>query len=387
MTRTPRQRLRLALLRAFARLIRARLAPRAPHPLRILVIRPDHLGDLLFTTPALRLLRQRHPDAHVTALVGPWGAAALSNNPHVDAVLTLPFPGFTRQPKPSPWQPYGSLRGWARRLRGRYDLAFILRFDHWWGALLACLAGVPRRVGYAVPEVAPFLSHALPYVPGRHEVEQNLRLVNWELEDWGLVDWEPDHPLEFHIPEQAAAWAGDLLQGSRPIAIHPGAGAAVKSWRVERWAAVADVLADEVGAEPHQDARQIVLTGSQRERSLCLEIAGQMRTRARVMAGETTLDQLAALFGRCRLVLGLDSGPLHLAVAAGAPTVHLYGPVDRATFGPWGPPERQRALVSAWPCIPCNRLDYAPDELADHPCVREIGVNEVLSAARQVLLT
>jgi ADP-heptose:LPS heptosyltransferase len=404
-THTQRQRLRLVLLRTFARLTRSPVPRPLPSAPRILVIRPDHLGDLLFTTPALRVLRQHHPDARITALVGPWGAAVLSNNPHVDEVVALPFPGFSRRPKLSPWQPYGLLHRWARRLRGGYDLAFILRFDHWWGALLAYLAGVPQRVGYAVSEdlgelgrgVASFLNCAVLYSAGRHEVEQNLRLVDWKSVDWESANWAPQnknqftnlpiyHPLEFHIPKRAAAWAGALFQTNCPIAIHPGAGAAVKLWRVERWAAVADALTDEVGVKSQGDAPRIVLTGSQAERSLCLEIAGQMKAPARVMAGETTLGQLAALFSRCRMVLGPDSGPLHLAVAVGTPTVHLYGPVDRATFGPWGPPERHRALVSAWPCIPCNRLDYGSDALAHHPCVREIGVNEVLTAAHQALV-
>jgi heptosyltransferase-2/heptosyltransferase-3 len=129
----------------------------------------------------------------------------------------------------------------------------------------------------------------------------------------------------------------------------------------------------------------VLLTGSQAEERLCAGIAERMESEALVLAGQTTLDQLAALFARCRLVLGPDSGPLHLAVAVGAPTVHLYGPVDTATFGPWGAPGRQRALTSAWPCIPCNRLDYGPDELAHHPCVREIRVEQVLQAARRVL--
>ena len=421
MTHTPRQRLRLALLRAISnnpiplRSAPGTIVPNLQSPIsNILLIRPDHLGDLLFSTPTLRLLRQRYPSAHITALVGPWGAPILAHNPHVDEIITLPFPGFARQPKPSPWQPYTLLRRWARQLRGQYDLAFILRFDHWWGALLAYLARVPLRVGYAVPEVAPFLSHALPYSAGRHEVEQNWILGtgyssprSGAKRDWGLgivvpgaeplaparsaggsgigdssyqVPEPGEFPIEFYVPRQAEGWAGSLLRGdAHPIVIHPGAGAAIKLWRAEGWAAVADALARETGAT-------ILLSGSQAERPLCEEIARQMTAEARVMAGQTTLDQLAALFARCRLVLGLDSGPLHLAVAVGAPTVHIYGPVDTATFGPWGAPERQRALTSAWPCIPCNRLDYRPDELAHHPCVREIRVDEVLNEARQALL-
>ena len=393
MTHTPRQRMRLTLLRTFAHLthpdsteqatlgvVRVEL-PRAP---RILVIRPDHLGDLLFVTPALRVLRQRLPNAHPTALIGPWGLPALRDCPHINDVLTLPFPGFTKQAKPSPWQPYALLHRWARQLRGRYDLAVVLRFDHWWGALLAYLAGVPQRVGYAVPEVAPFLSHAAPYIAGRHQVIQNLKLVDWDLGDahppaGTRSAISPSHcPLEYHVPEQAIAWATELLRHTQPIAIHPGAGAAIKLWRVEGWVAVADALSKETGS-------QVILTGTKAEHPLCVEVAAQMESEALVMAGKTTLDQLAAILSKCRLVLGLDSGPLHLAVAIGTPTVHLYGPADSATFGPWGSQKRHRLLVSDWPCIPCNRLDYGPNELTNHPCVREIGIDSVLTAARQAL--
>jgi heptosyltransferase-2/heptosyltransferase-3 len=221
----------------------------------------------------------------------------------------------------------------------------------------------------------------MPYVSGRHEVEQNLRLVVRELPDGhgaGENLFPTQYPLEFQVPAQAIAWAKALLCDGHPIAVHPGAGAAIKLWRAERWAAVADGLAKETGAD-------VLLTGSEAERPLCQKIAAQMNTESRVTAGETTLDQLAALLSQCRLVLGLDSGPMHLAVAVGTPTVQLYGPVDPTIFGPWGSPERHRVLASAWPCIPCNRLDYSSDELADHPCVREIEIPAVLAAAREVL--
>ena len=395
MSRTLRQRLRLTLLRLFAGCTRRRIMPPAPDILppdpRILIVRPDHLGDLLFTTPALRTLRRRYPESHLAALVGPWGAPILSDNPHVDEVITLAFPGFTREGRSSLWGPYTLLYRWARRLRGRYDLAFILRFDHWWGAWLAYGAGIPTRVGYDVPEVAPFLSHIVPYVPDRHEVIQNLRLLDWgvspsvpgEQAGWCAQDIRPADrrlALEFSVAEPARAWARTLYcrDARLAIAIHPGAGAPVKLWRVSRWAAVADALSAETGA-------QILLTGSLAERALGLAIAEKMHSQAWVVAGETTLGQLAALFTRCRLVLGVDSGPLHLASAVGTSTVHLYGPVDRAAFGPWGDAARHRALVSAWSCIPCNRLDYAPEVLAHHPCVREISVQEVLTAARKAL--
>ncbi len=93
-------------------------------------------------------------------------------------MLVCDFPWFNRRPKASAWEPYTLLRREAARLRAQaFDLAIIMRFDFWWGALLARLAGIPQRLGYAVPDVQPFLTQAVAYESGRHEVEQNLRLV------------------------------------------------------------------------------------------------------------------------------------------------------------------------------------------------------------------
>ena len=103
------------------------------------------------------------------------------------------------------------------------------------------------------------------------------------------------------------------------------------------------------------------------------------------MAGRTDLGTLAAVYRRCELVGGPDSGPLHLAVAAGTPTIHLYGPVDQRTFGPWGDPQRHVVVTSDWPCIACNRLDWPDAALAEHGCVRDIAVEDVIAAAARLL--
>ncbi len=379
-----RDRLRLGVLQAVGLACASRL-PQAPlHPLpdrpRLLLIRPDHLGDLLFATPALRYLRRRLPEAHCTALVGPWGEPVWRDCPYLDEVRTLPFPGFTRGPKGAPWEPYMLLLRAAGEVRaGRYDAAVVLRFDHWWGAWLARLAGIPRVVGYDVPPTRPFLTAPVPYTAGRHEAVQNLALVQALVGDESSMPGPWEAPLEFHWPPQAAERVRALLPDApSPLCIHPGAGAPVKTWPPERWAEVADVLAKETGAP-------IVLTGSADELDLAWKVAAHMHREAHVLAGKTDLGELAALFARARLVLGSDSGPLKLAQAVGARTVHLYGPVDVRTFGPWGDPQIYRVVRSPLPCVPCNRLDYHPGELAEHPCMAAIPVEAVLEAARALL--
>ena len=375
-----RWRVRRWGLRALGPLITARARPASRTAARFLVIRPDHLGDLLFITPALARLRQLHPDAHITAMVGPWGRAILKDNPDIDALILCPFPGFTRRPKASPWEPYRVLLDYAVILRaGGFDQAFLLRFDHWWGALLAAWAGIPRRVGYDTPETRPFLTRAHPHRPDAHAVLQNLHLVDPE-----LVSARPaSHPLRFRPTVLDELWAEELVRALATeagplVAIHPGAGAPVKAWRPLAWARVADALIQRHGA-------RVVLTGGPQERALAERIAAAMRHPARILAGQTTLGRLGALMARCALVMGPDSGPLHLAVAVGTPTVHLFGPADPRLFGPWGDPRRHRVLTSDWACIPCNRLDYPTDALPEHGCVRDIPEDAVLAAASELL--
>ena len=407
---TVRQRVRLAMLRLFARLTSSFFPSPSPlsSPLSILLIRPDHIGDLLFTMPALRALRAAWPQARITALVGPWGRDVVERNAYLDQVLTCPFPWFSRQPKGSLLEPYRLLWVEAQRLRAQtFDVAVILRFDHWWGALLAYLAGIPVRVGYDIAECRPFLTQAVPYVPGRHEVEQSLALIERLDQEAGRPMPETPLDLEFPPTPQERAFAARFLgqqgvvasahlqarqrpalstgpvsaceeEGDLLVGLHPGAGAPVKLWRTEAFAQVADVLSREHRA-------RILITGSAEETALARAIAERMKATPIIATGQTSLGQLAALMACCRLVIGVDSGPMHLAVAQGVDTVHLYGPVDHRTFGPWGDPARHRVLLSDLPCIPCNRLDYALHELADHLCVRGIAVAHVLEAADALL--
>jgi lipopolysaccharide heptosyltransferase II len=404
--RDNRQRLRLAILRAFAALplhpIPSATVGEA-EPLRILLIRPDHIGDLLFATPAFRVLRRACPDVHLAAMVGPWGKAVIESNPNLNELIVCEFPAFSRKPKTSFLAPYRLAQQWAEQLRSQhFDMAIVLRFDHWWGALLAHLARIPQRVGYAFAECEPFLSQAIPYESHRHEVQQNLTLVEAAARFVGgsvsgAIAQDP-LSLDFSVGAQDVEYIAQYLASRGVpcstsagqellIAIHPGAGAPVKQWLPAAWAQVGDSLAASCAA-------RIVITGSRDELDLAWSVSARMRSDAIVAAGDTSLAQLAALFERCQLVIGPDCGPLHLAVAVGTPTVHLYGPVDAAKFGPWGasrhsvPPlggQKHVVVTSGRTCIPCNRLDYSTQELPAHPCIRDIAPKSVLEAAQKLL--
>lgn len=344
---------------------------------RILVIKPDHLGDVLLLTPALRRLRTSFPEAHISLMIGPWSADAVRGNPDIDALLFCPFPGFTRGPKPGLLQPYALLLRMALLLRtGDYDLVIIARDDHWWGALLALLAGIPRRIGHAVPETAALLTEALPYEPTEHVTLQSLGLVARLLEqdDQAGLDAPMMHaPIRPEDEQWAATWlVAHGAERDRLVAIHPGAGGLAKLWIAARWAMLADALAAQ--------GYRVLLTGGPGERKLIEEIRERLAVPPLMLAGEATLGQLAALYRGCVLVLGVDSGPMHLATATGVRTVVLFGPIDHRRFAPWGPPERHTVVRSGLWCSPCGVIEACPRGTSPSECMTTISVAQVLAA-------
>lgn len=371
-----RHHIRRALLQAVAHIPVLPSHLRLSH--RILLIRPDHLGDVLLTTPAIRALRAARPNLEIHMLVGPWAANIMANYPDVDYVLTVPFPGFSRQPKDGLSSPYRIAFDTSRHLRRiGYDSAVIFRPDHWWGAMVAYLAGIPERIGYQMPDTTPFLTNALESRRD-HAVIKNMRLV----ERWTGPTTPQQAILDFPVNEAQQQEARSLLREygirlqEKLVCIHPGSGTWVKQWSATKWAEVADILSEQLEAK-------IVLTGTQGESHLTDAIEQAMQTEAINLAGKTSIPQLAALYTRSQVALGPDSGPLHLAAAVGTPTVTLFGPADPIEFGPWGPHQKHIVLTSPIGCRPCRILDWADDDPANHPCVREITVAQVLEAARR----
>jgi len=374
--RSLKHRLRNELLRLVAR---APAFSQRSRTDRVLIIRPDHLGDMLLTTPAIKALKKQRPELSIHVLCGDACAELLEAYDEVDQILTLPFPGFGRAAA-SAGKAYRLALVYARQLRLiGYDSAFIMRPDHWWGGLLAFLAGIPQRIGYDIEGLSPFLTDSRPR-QHQHAVLQNLRLV----EVFAPVPPAAAIQLEFpfraadcdRIDSRLAEW--DIPAAQPLVCIHPGAGAVSKLWRAEKWARVADAVAHDFNAA-------IIFTGTEQESELVSAIAAKMTTDGNSLAGATNVGQLAALYRRSLAALGPDSGAMHLAAAVHTPTVTLFGPADPIEFAPWGDARRHAIVTSTIACRPCRILDWRADDPKYHPCVRDIGVDQVLAALARVL--
>lgn len=360
--------------------------PAGGGPTTLLILQPDHLGDILLSQPAVLALREGLPDCRLVAVVGPWSERIARLAWPVDEIVTIEFPGFTRAEPGSGASPYVQIHQDAAKLRNIHaGNAVILRPDAWWAAWLAYLS-VPGAVVTADDSrLRHFATITVPLYDTLHAAERSFAIAKALLEN---VDALPTHPTSsgWH-PERSGAESKDAnfevtihseitaVQNIPPlrrhltlptnseadvqarqllaehgvsgsyIVIHPGSGAPVKLWPASRWRAV-------ISRFPDLD---IVLTGSDGERDLCAAVT-QGVGNVHDLSGQTSLEVLVELLRGADVVAGPDSGPLHLAVAAGTPTVHLYGPSDPVRYGPWGPSERHRVVSAGWTCPRCGDL-------------------------------
>ncbi|HEU5393805.1 MAG TPA: glycosyltransferase family 9 protein, partial [Candidatus Methylomirabilis sp.] len=272
-------------------------------------------------------------------------------------------------------------RSWAdqlrllRRLRGRrFDLALDLT-DGDRAAFLTWASGARLRVGFnREGRLRGRAYHrVVPLLPGRrHAVEADLEA----LRALGL----PVRPVapSLSVPPEAEAAAEDLLVRRRVsrdrdlVLLHPGARWWFKAWPVERFAALADRIEEELEA-------RVLIAGGAEDATTAEAIRWGMQRPAISVAGETSVLELAAVLKRCRLFVTNDNGPMHIAAAVGTPVVALFGPTDPAEWGPWG--DGHVVLYKGVDCRECWRRSAC--WRGEDNCLRQIPVEEAMNAVRR----
>jgi heptosyltransferase II len=341
---------------------------------RVVVRGANWVGDAVMTVPALRELRRVLPRAHVTLATRAWAEGIFRGADFLDDILISEEAGGTAL------STLREAREWRAR---RFDLA-ILFPNAFAPALVAALARVPARVGYATQGRGPLLTHTL-HVPDwrglRHEVFYYLNIVA-ELEQMlhGSSSPESDEPRTgLVVSDERRQEARELLRGSgarleRPlVALCPGStNSRAKRWPAERFAALADSLMEKAGAE-------VALIGTGEELDVSEEVARRMRKRPVVLTGETDLGQTVAVLSVADLLVTNDTGPAHVAAAVGCPVVVIFGPTNPVTTRPLSP---LASVVREPPdCAPCMLRDCP----IDHRCMTAINADDVYARAVRVL--
>ena len=338
-------------------------------PKTILVRGVNWLGDAVMSTPALQRLREAAPDSKITLLTHAKLADLFQGYPSVDHVMTF--------------ESGESVFSVSRRLKGRFDLAFVFPNSHRSG-LEAFLARIPQRVGYGrrwlltrsfpkparrtrkrpVPEIKALVAqsaHGRERFPAEaHQVHHYLRLVG--------ASWCPP---QIHVRDEEISAARKRLPNRHLwLGLNPGAEyGPAKRWPIDRFIEAANRLHKKLNCG-------WVLFGGPNDAPLTAQIAAAC-SNAIDLAGKTTLRELCALFRCCKAVLTNDTGPMHLAAAVGVPVIVPFGSTSPELTGP-----PAGAIVGDVPCAPCFRRECP----IDFRCMGSIEVDQVVQETLKVCL-
>ena len=329
----------------------------------ILIVRLTAMGDVIHGLPVASALRTQFPDATIAWAVEGRASELIEGHPDLDTVIRLPRRW---------WRSIAAVRSVRRQLRAmKFDVAVDLQCLTK-SALIAWLSGAKRRLGVAGRngrEFSKLLNNELTDVRASHVVEHYLQI----LRPLGIES--PD--VVFKLPEKTgearfARQALEQLQIDAPFAVlNPGAGWPSKLWPADHYGQVACHLWNTYSM------RSVAVWCGAEERRLANQIANTSNGAA-VLAPSTTMPQLAAISRRASLFVGSDTGPMHLAVAVGTPTISLHGPTLANWCGAYGDGNIR---------IQANYQDGSAHRrrTADNSAMRAIDVSKVASACDQLV--
>jgi heptosyltransferase-2 len=336
---------------------------------KILVMRYRFIGDTVLTVPFLRNLREAYPHARIDLMIEPFSGKVIEGCPYVDRVIPFEFRTIhTYSAASDRGRLAGYLHYWRLIRKEGYDAAFVLKRSLS-SALLVRAAGVPRRIGFATEGRGMLLTDPVPYRQDRHEVEnflECLRAIDVPVTSTALELWPtPENDARVKALFVRAGWKpGDLK-----VVIHAAASLPAKQWPLERFAAVMRVLRDRYQA-------RFVYTGAKGDAALYREIEGHGPFHGLDLCGITDLRENISVYRSANLFFGVDSGPMHMAAAAGVPVVALFGPTDERKWGPWG--SGHTVITRRLSCHPCK-----PHKCSDNECMKCITSDEALGAVEQ----
>ncbi|NQT96040.1 MAG: glycosyltransferase family 9 protein [Candidatus Omnitrophica bacterium] len=336
----------------------------------ILVIRLDHIGDVIFSTPIPQNLRAHYRGAKVTFLVGSWAKEIIINNPYVDEVICYDAPWFKRS-KGGRFKILKFIRLAAELRRHNYDIGFDLRGDlrH---ILLMFLGGVKFRVSYGITGGGFMLHKRCVYREGTHSLEHNLDM----LRETGVAVKDKDIYIYSSAKDKASVkdflTRSGISENDTIAVVHPFAGSISKNWLDQRFAQLLMIL--------HKDYdTKAVLVGSEKDKTPIGNIIKASQAPMLNAAGALSLGGLLELINKSKIFIGVDSGPSHIAALHDKPSVILYSGTNSPDE--WGPLSKEAVVIQKEiPCKGCQRLNCR-----DNICMDLISVDDVIEAVEKVI--
>jgi heptosyltransferase-2 len=346
--------------------------PAAPEPRSILIVQLDHIGDAVLTTPMLRAIKERFPNATIDVLASESNQAIFRSSRWVNRVHVSARNWHERRSGRQSW--LGELLRLGRLIRPcGYDLGIDPRGD-FFVILLLWLAAIPRRLGWTCGGGGFLLTDTAPWNARRHELGARQALLAALRIRTDSARFQPELTPSWVDTYAVRELLHDSLRPKTPLVVmHIGAGTPAKRWPVAHWCNLADWLREEPGGS-------IILVGDTSDRSRARRIAAG-RPHVADWTGRLTLMQFAALVREADLFVGCDSGPSHIAAALAVPSVVLFSGTNH--WECWRPAGTGVCLLrQPVSCAPCH-CKRCP--VPGHPCMSGISAGAVWAAACNML--
>lgn len=351
---------------------------------RVLVVKLCCIGDILFATPLVRALKANLPRVELSYMVTSWCKPLVEANQAIDGIIE-----YNAYDKMSFLKKMSLAYRIVKQLRQKkFDMAIVLHRTPLAG-LLTALSGIPVRIGFDWNGKGFSYTHPIPFRADAHEIDRMLDCLK------PLAFSTHDKQPELQVKEDDIETAMNQLReaGYKStafplIAIFPGGGVnpgttmTTKRWTLEGYRALCRLLIKHYKA-------QLVLIGSQEDRSIGDQIILEddfLKEKVIRLEGKTTLMSLAGVLKKCDLLIGGDSGPLHMMDAVGGATVSIFGPTDPGLLAPRGPFHKvvKRSLECS-PCFTPWQLDTTRCKIGTLACMTEISADDVFESAKELL--
>jgi|GEM_PF-549212 len=339
---------------------------------KILVIRPDMIGDVVLITPAISALRKKFTNAHITLLVQNYTKPVLEGNPDINEIIEDEIKA-------------GKVKGpisyllYVRRIRkSKFDLAVNYYVDEPKYALLPFLARIPFRIGDKAKLINGLFYNLGTHLKWRdirkHVVELNLDL----LKPLGITEKDPK--IKIPLSPQAEKSVLEevknhgIQEKDLKVGLQLGTGGSNKSLSAEGYAKLADSIMEQLGAK-------VILTGGKREFETAEKVVKLSKGRPVNLAGKTSIPELISLFKMLDVFVSVDTGPMHIAAGLGTRIVAIFPTkfVKPVRWGPWG--TENVIIRSKTKCkLPCF-----PRKCKENYCVEDLKIEEIVPAIDNLL--
>jgi lipopolysaccharide heptosyltransferase II len=341
---------------------------------KILLVRLDHIGDLLMATPAIAALRRRFPEARIDLLGGERAKEIFRGNTDINHVHTFEATWYDPRRGKEIW-PIDVVSALWKLRREKYDVCVDLRGDFRVLFLFLWLTGARRRIGFHDLGLGFLLTDSTSY-----DKEKNYLELNFEVLSPLNVD-RNDPRVRFSIAEEEEDYIDKMFEvheitgEDRIVGINPTTNRIEQRWSEKRFAELSDRLIDEAHVK-------VVLLSAETEASVARLVPLHMKNKVIDLVGKTNLGQLGVLMKKLSLYIANDSGPMHLSIALNTPTIGLFGTTSVQKSWPYNRNSTFFRAIAA--DVDCHRPCYVKD-CDPQKCFDLISVDEVYEAAQEIL--